>query len=120
MEQPILVHGHGARSAVRVQLYGNSSRNSTVNSCNCAHPANHVRNPIVWAQEMAFHLPVHCRLPHHKHFCASIDKMPACVNWYFVGPGYSRTLATVLSSGKNTATERMRACMKIKNNQFLL
>ena len=34
MEQPI--HGHGARSAVRVQLYGNSSRNSTVNSCNSA------------------------------------------------------------------------------------
>ena len=50
----------------------------------------------------------------------AIPKMHACVSWYFVSPGYSRTLATVLSSGKNTTTDRMRACMKILKTQFLL
>ena len=40
----------------------------------------------------------------------TIQKMHTCVNWYFVSPGYSRTLATVLISSKNTATDRMRAC----------
>jgi len=40
----------------------------------------------------------------------AIQKMHTCVNWYFVSPGYSRTLATVLISFKNTATDRMRAC----------
>ena len=50
----------------------------------------------------------------------AIKKMHTCVNWYFVSPGYSRTLATVLSSAKNTTTDRMRACMKINKTQLLL
>ena len=44
--------------------------------------------------------------------------MHTCVSWYFGSPGYCRTLATVLSSGKNTATDSMRACMKIQKLSF--
>ena len=59
------------------------------------------------------------RLSMHWRGKYAIQKMQTFVNWYFVSPGY-RTLATVLSSFQNTATDRMRACMKIHKTRFLL